>query len=79
VEGFGVIAQGQGAKAVLASLWPVADQSTAVLMADLYKRMTTSKMTKAEALRQAEIGLRKDPRYSHPYYWAPFVLMGNWQ
>jgi CHAT domain-containing protein len=79
VEGFGVIAQGQGAKAVLASLWPVADQSTALLMADLYKRMTTSKMTKAEALRQAEIGLRKDPRYSHPYYWAPFVLMGNWQ
>ncbi len=36
------------------------------------------KMSKAEALRQAQIDLLKNPAYKHPYFWAPFVLIGNW-
>jgi CHAT domain-containing protein len=79
IEGFGVIAQQQGAKAVLATLWPVADQSTALLMADLYKRRQSQRLTKIEALRQAQLGLMTQPRYAHPFYWAPFILMGNWK
>ena len=79
IEGFGVIAQQQGAKAVLATLWPVADQSTAVLMADMYRRRQTQNLTKIEALRQAQIALQSQPKYAHPYYWAPFILMGNWK
>ncbi len=79
IEGFGVIAQQQGAKAVLATLWPVADQSTALLMADLYKRRQSQRLTKIEALRQAQLGLMAQPRYAHPFYWAPFILMGNWK
>jgi len=79
IEGFGVIAQQQGAKAVLATLWPVADQSTALLMADLYKRRQSQRLTKIEALRQAQLGLLAQPRYAHPFYWAPFILMGNWK
>ncbi len=79
IEGFGVIAQQQGAKAVLATLWPVADQSTALLMADLYKRRQTQQLSKIEALRQAQLGLMAQPRYAHPFYWAPFILMGNWK
>lgn len=79
IEGFGVIAQQQGAKAVLATLWPVADQSTATLMADMYKQRQDKSLTKIEALRQAQISLLSQPKYSHPFYWAPFILMGNWK
>jgi CHAT domain-containing protein len=78
IEGFGVIAQQQGAKAVLATLWPVADQSTATLMAEMYRRREEQKLTKTEALRQAQLSLMTQPRYAHPFYWAPFILMGNW-
>lgn len=79
IEGFGVIAQQQGAKAVLATLWPVADQSTAQLMADLYRRRQEQRLSKVEALRQAQLALQAQPRTSHPFYWAPFILMGNWK
>jgi CHAT domain-containing protein len=79
IEGFGVIAQQQGAKAVLATLWPVADQSTAMLMADLYRRRQSNSLTKIEAIRQSQIALQSQSKYVHPYYWAPFILMGNWK
>ena len=79
IEGFGVIAQQQGAKAVLATLWPVADQSTATLMADMYKQRQEKNLTKIEALRQAQLSLLSQPKYAHPFYWAPFILMGNWK
>jgi CHAT domain-containing protein len=79
IEGFGVIAQQQGAKGVLATLWPVADKSTATLMSDMYRRRQEQHLTKIEALRQAQLGLLNQPKYSHPFYWAPFILMGNWK
>lgn len=79
IEGFGVIAQQQGAKAVLATLWPVADQSTAILMADMYKQRQAKSLTKIEALRQAQLSLLSQSKYAHPFYWAPFILMGNWK
>ena len=79
IEGFGVIAQQQGAKAVLATLWNVADQSTALLMADTYRRRQEGGASKIEALRQAQIALQNQPQYAHPYYWAPFILTGNWK
>jgi CHAT domain-containing protein len=78
IEGFGVIAQQQGAKAVLATLWPVADRSTAELMSDLYRRRQTLSLSKAEALRQSQVALLEG-KYAHPFYWAPFILMGNWK
>lgn len=79
IEGFGVIAQQQGAKAVLATLWKVADSSTAVLMGDLYSRRVRFGLSKVEALRQAQISLAAHPRTAHPFFWAPFILMGNWK
>ena len=114
VEGFGALAQRKGAKAVIASLWPVADVSTSRLMRDFYRiRETSPEITKVQALRQAQLALLKgssrtrdvsnanrglvheptandsrsqaspfvhDPKasFAHPYYWAPFFLMGNW-
>lgn len=79
IEGLGVIAQQQGAKSVLASLWPVADGSTAKLMADLYERRQKLGLSKAEALRQSQLALMAQSRYAHPFYWAPFILLGNWK
>ena len=64
---------------MLATLWPVADQSTATLLADMYQRRQTQGLSKAEAQRQAHLALMAQPAYTHPFYWAPFILMGNWK
>ena len=118
VESFAMLAQESGARAVLASLWPVADASTKELM-QLFYRIRESKkgMSKAEALQQAQLALLQGTHkkgepdttrgvvevrhdlskanddntaapqfvkdvavpYAHPYYWAPFILIGNWR
>lgn len=69
-----------GARSTLATLWSVSDQSTADLMSEFYLQLTQTKLnlTKAEALRRAQLSLLKNPEYNHPYFWAPFVLVGNW-
>ncbi|WP_017718158.1 CHAT domain-containing protein [Kamptonema formosum] len=69
-----------GARSTLATLWAVSDKSTANLMTEFYQKLTQPQqnITKAEALRQAQLALLKNPQYSHPYFWAPFVLVGNW-
>ncbi len=84
VEAFGVLAQRQGAKSVLATLWAVADDSTQNLMQAFYRqRETEVGLSKAEALRQAQLSLLHGNGfwrpYEHPYYWAPFILLGNWK
>ncbi|MEX0270507.1 tetratricopeptide repeat protein [Leptolyngbyaceae cyanobacterium UHCC 1019] len=71
-----------GAKAVIASLWSVDDKSTSELMYEFYRTLATSTaqkpMTKAEALRQAQLSLiREGGSFAHPYHWAPFILIGN--
>jgi len=69
-----------GAQAVVASLWPVADESTASLMKAFYKyQMNTERSSLADALQKAQIDLLRSPRTDSPYYWAPFVLHGNWR
>src|ERR1700682_4414653 len=67
-----------GATTVLASLWSVGDESTKELMVEFYRQLAAG-VSKAEALRSAEIKLLKNPKYSRPLYWAPFVLMGDWR
>jgi CHAT domain-containing protein len=47
-------------------------------MADTYRRRQTLRLSKIEALRQAQMALQAQGRYRHPFYWAPFILMGNW-
>ncbi len=93
IEGFGALVQRQGAKSVLATLWSVEDQSTAILMQSLYRLRQEKGLNKAAALREAQLALisGKHPRptvsgksanpakpYAHPFFWAPFILMGNW-
>ena len=79
IEGFGTLAQKLGAKAVIASLWKVADESTAKLMVDIYRRRERGAQSKIGAVREAQVALMEREEYSHPYYWAPFILMGNWR
>lgn len=47
-------------------------------MSKLYESLSQQNMTKAEAVRQAQLELLNNPQYENPYYWAPFVLVGNW-
>ena len=63
-----------GAQGVLASLWDVHDRSTAEFMTAFYGRLGLE--NKAEALRSGMLELRE--RYPHPYYWAPFILVGKY-
>jgi CHAT domain-containing protein len=65
-----------GTPSVVASLWSVADESTAKLMVSFYRHLRAGK-SKAEALALAKRELSRIPQYSHPFYWAPFVLVGE--
>jgi CHAT domain-containing protein len=76
--GMAGIALKAGARSALATLWFINDASTSDLMQDFYRNMKVSGMTKAEALRQAQIKMLTNPKQSHPAYWAPFLLIGNW-
>jgi len=69
-----------GAPTVGVSLWSVADKSTADLMTDFYKRLlsTGDGTTSSGALRGAQLDMISGKRYSAPFYWAPFVLVGDW-
>lgn len=77
--GLAGVAVRSGARSTLATLWSVQDKSTSDLITEFYRVLTQNKTTKAEALRQAQLSLLKDTQYQHPYYWSPFVLVGNWQ
>lgn len=78
--GLAGIAVRSGARSTLATLWQVNDEGTSVLMGDLYKLLSETKQTKAQVLRQAQLNMltSDNARYHHPYFWAPFVLVGNW-
>jgi CHAT domain-containing protein len=68
-----------GAPSVLASLWTVSDRSTAKLMTRFYQGMLVEKLRPAAALRDAQISMWKDGRWTRPYYWAAFTLQGEWR
>ena len=115
VEGLAAVVQQKGAQSVMASLWPVADASTALLMREFYQlRTKPNSQGNAQSLRAAQLGMlsgelklpttvdsnrpraaqrvvsdtrgEREPAFvkdnarpfAHPYYWAPFIMMGNW-
>lgn len=90
ILGFGYQMQRTGAKAAIASLWAVDDGGTQALMSIFYDKLSSQKITKITALRQAQISLIHNlyPKslklpgtnagnFNHPYYWAAFILIGN--
>jgi CHAT domain-containing protein len=77
--GLAGVAVRAGARSTMASLWNVGDRSTAILVGEFYRELVSAKVTKAEALRRAQVTLlQKYPNYSRPGYWAAYVLVGNW-
>lgn len=94
IDSFGEQAQRSGAKCVVASLWMVNDESSKDLMVNFYKKINSGKFSsKIEALRQAQLQLaglddllqpngqnkREKTKYASPYYWGPFIMIGNWR
>ncbi len=76
--GLAGIAVRSGARSTLATLWSVKDESTALLMSQFYDVLVQPNTSKARALRQAQLLLLEETEYRHPFYWSPFVLVGNW-
>ncbi|NJO93389.1 MAG: CHAT domain-containing protein, partial [Hydrococcus sp. RM1_1_31] len=83
--GLAGVAVQTGVRSALASLWLVPDESTLVLVAEFYKNLVNSGVSKAEALRTAQLKLIKakeseeiNDQYNNPAFWAPFILIGNW-
>ena len=68
-----------GVPRVVASLWLVDDLATAELMKRFYRGILVDGKTPAAALRAAQRALAADPRWNSPYFWAPFVLQGDWR
>jgi len=68
-----------GAGRVLVSLWQVDDEATAELMARFYRALLRDGEEPAAALRSAQLAVRRQPRWRAPYYWAGFVLQGEWR
>jgi CHAT domain-containing protein len=67
-----------GARSALATLWEIADESTVTLTTGFYAGLVQPGVSRAEALRRAQLGLLADERYRHPFFWGPFLLIGSW-
>ncbi len=67
-----------GARSALGTLWSVNDVAAAELMGEFYTQLHGQTISKAVALQRAQQKLVHDANRSHPYYWAPFLLIGNW-
>ena len=67
-----------GARSTVATLWPVSDEATAFFMEQFYQVLADKSVTKAAALRQAQLSLLEHPKFNHPFYWSPYTLIGNW-
>ena len=76
--GLAGVAVRAGARSTLASLWNLNDASTALLMSHFYQQLAKPGVSKAEALRRAQLALLRQEDYEVPYFWAPYVLIGNW-
>jgi len=90
ILGLAGVAIRSGTRSTLATLWSVGDASTAKLMGQFYRELENPEITKVNALQNAQLSLLKSLRSNptlpelkqlppHPYYWASYVLVGNWR
>jgi len=68
-----------GSQSVIASVWRVPDRATSQLMTYFYEALLHDGLRPAAALRAAQLRIRNTPRWSAPYFWAGFVLEGEWE
>jgi len=77
--GLAGIAVKSGARSAFATLWFVDDEASTMVVGDFYQKLhDTPGISKARALQLAQIKVLNDPRYGHPCYWAPYLIIGNW-
>jgi CHAT domain-containing protein len=76
--GLAGIALKAGARSALATLWFISDEASGDLTVRFYEALKTGKLSRAKALQAAQQQLIADPLYSHPAFWAPFLLIGDW-
>ena len=67
-----------GASTLLVSLWPVSDDSTEILMTTLYRELAGGKPA-ASAMQAGQLAVLRQAKFAHPFFWAPFDLMGDWR
>ena len=73
--GLAGIAVKAGAKGTMATLWEIDHKATSELVVEFYRQLKTG-APKLQALRNAQVKLMQ--RYPHPYFWSPFLMIGNW-
>jgi CHAT domain-containing protein len=78
VMGFNRSFLNAGASSLVSSLWPVDDDSTEFLMTAMYTELSRGADLQL-AMQKAQIAAMKRPRFQHPFFWAPFVLIGDWR
>jgi CHAT domain-containing protein len=78
ILGLAGLAVRAGANSTISTLWQINDGSTSQLMVQFYTELKKGGVTKAEALHRAQKALLAKPEYQNPYYWAPYILVGNW-
>jgi CHAT domain-containing protein len=81
-EGLAAMTRGflyAGARRVVASLWSVQDRATAEFMARFYSGLLQKRLSPAAALSAAQTQMAREPRWSSPYFWAGFTLVGDWR
>lgn len=76
--GLSGVALTSGARSVLGTLWVVADDATSEFMQSFYTQLAKTDNSKAQALRQTQLAAIEQDKFSHPFYWAAFVLIGSW-
>jgi CHAT domain-containing protein/Tfp pilus assembly protein PilF len=67
-----------GARSALATLWNINDEASVGLVVDFYRELKDTSISRATALQQAQIKMLENPRYEHPGFWSPFLLINNW-
>ena len=76
--GLAGIALKAGARSAVATLWAINDEASSRLVGDFYRQLKDRSQSKAQALRQAQLILMSDNEYTHPVFWSPYLLLGNW-
>jgi CHAT domain-containing protein len=67
-----------GARSALATLWNINDEASVDLVVDFYRELKDPSVSRAVALKRAQTKMLEDPRYEHPGFWSPFLLINNW-
>ncbi len=67
-----------GARSVVGTLWSISDDAAAIVFEAFYDRLGHAAYTKAKALQNAQLELKNQPGFSHPFFWSPFLIINNW-